>query len=445
MKNLSLAIFSALLLTACGGGGGGGSSDSSDVSNSSSAAFMVADLTNSAADSSPLALQNLNGTLVFGARDPQLTEQLWAITPPERNPVNLTNFPANPGGPSLSSVRAVEVSGNQAFFTNNDDLWVSDGTPSGTIQLTFGSPLVSSLNLLGTTNRLHFNAMEASTGTEPWISDGSTTTILADIVPGSSSSNPSAYTVLNSQVIFEANNQLWSTDGSSIANLNSPVSIDQCCFVSPSRGIAYFTSINGSGGIDLWVTNGTATGHQRITSLTNSVGGIATWFRDVNGTMFFSAPTPANGNELWFSDGSSAGFIDIIPGANGSGPEELVNLDGTLVFAAQNPAAGRELWRSNGTIGSTVMIRDINPGPDDSFPDHLTAIDGLVYMDVRLPGEGEELWVTDGTESGTRLLSNIRPGPLDSETREFTEVGDFVYFSAETTENGNELWAIRKP
>jgi len=56
---------------------------------------------------------------------------------------------------------------------------------------------------------------------------------------------------------------------------------------------------------------------------------------NVNGTLFFSACTPANGWELWRSDGTEARTIlvkDIDPGSSSSGLEYFANVNGTLFF-----------------------------------------------------------------------------------------------------------------
>jgi hypothetical protein len=45
---------------------------------------------------------------------------------------------------------------------------------------------------------------------------------------------------------------------------------------------------------------------------------------------------------------------DINPGAPGSAPFYLVNLDGTLYFAANDGTHGAQLWTSDGTVNGTT-------------------------------------------------------------------------------------------
>ena len=85
----------------------------------------------------------------------------------------------------------------------------------------------------------------------------------------------------------------------------------------------------------------------------------------VNGTLFFQANDGSSGEELWKSDGTSAGTVMVKDIANGgsSFPRELTNVNGTLFFRASDGIAnGPELWKSDGTTAGTVMVKDIRSG-----------------------------------------------------------------------------------
>ena len=78
------------------------------------------------------------------------------------------------------------------------------------------------------------------------------------------------------------------------------------------------------------------------------------------GTLYFSARDVASGVELWKSDGTEAGTVqvkDMNPGTGHSYPAEIVSAGGLLLFRASDGVAGYELWRSDGTGPGTVMIR----------------------------------------------------------------------------------------
>ena len=60
-------------------------------------------------------------------------------------------------------------------------------------------------------------------------------------------------------------------------------------------------------------------------------------------------------------------LVDIIPGSASSNPEALTNIGGTLFFGADDGVTGRELWTSNGTAAGTVQLADLRAATGDSF------------------------------------------------------------------------------
>jgi len=71
-------------------------------------------------------------------------------------------------------------------------------------------------------NELYFSATDGGTGIELWKYDGSATTRVADINPGSANSNPASLTVYNGVLYFAATDissgrQLWQYDGTTVS------------------------------------------------------------------------------------------------------------------------------------------------------------------------------------------------------------------------------------
>ena len=66
-----------------------------------------------------------------------------------------------------------------------------------------------------------------------------------------------------------------------------------------------------------------------------------------------------------------AGDRVLVPGASGSSPAELVELDGALLFQAFDGTSGRELWKSDGTAAGTQLLADVLPGAESSDPESL--------------------------------------------------------------------------
>jgi ELWxxDGT repeat protein len=133
--------------------------------------------------------------------------------------------------------------------------------------------------------------------------------------------------------------------------------------------------------------------------------------------LFFRANDGTHGYELWKSDGSASGTVmvkDINPdlvGDPGSYPSFLTALGTTLYFSAYEPANGTELWKSNGTASGTVLVKDINAADEDGNPEALFAMGPTLYFNATDGINGLELWgvTPDNTPpTGTILINNNR-------------------------------------
>src|SRR5262245_19835724 len=174
--------------------------------------------------------------------------------------------------------------------------------------------------------------------------------------------------------------------------------------------------------------------------------GIVSGFTEVGGIAFFGADDGNVGRELWRSDGTAAGTFlvkDIRPNIGfpiGSNPIELTNVGSTLFFSAGDTDGGEELWKSNGTTAGTIRVKDINPGPGHSSPSFLTDVGGRLFFSATDDSGDTELWKSDGTTAGTVRVRDINPGPTSSGPSDLTAVGGTVYFTAFDNIRGNELW-----
>jgi ELWxxDGT repeat protein len=69
-------------------------------------------------------------------------------------------------------------------------------------------------------NKLYFNATTAASGDELWVHNGTTTTLLADIEPGTGDSSPKEFAVFDGKLCFGANN--GPTTGTELYSLTDP-------------------------------------------------------------------------------------------------------------------------------------------------------------------------------------------------------------------------------
>ena len=168
--------------------------------------------------------------------------------------------------------------------------------------------------------------------------------------------------------------------------------------------------------------------------------------------VFFTASSQTMGAELWKwnAQRQEASLVkDILPGAGGSNPQNLINVDGTLFFTAEVPQgtcgttgcvdSGVELWASDGTSEGTRLVKDIVPGHTSSGPMHLTNVDGTLFF-VATTDSGAELWSSDGSNAGTQLVKDIVPGAAGSQPAALTNVNGSLFFTAEDDQSGRELW-----
>jgi ELWxxDGT repeat protein len=414
-------------------------------------------------------LTNVDGTFFFWASD-ELGGALWKSDGTSAGTVRLATVPAE----FWVGIIEPTAVGSRFFFWVNPpssftaELWTSDGTVAGTVPIdVLGDvddpeyPWGNDFHLTSSGGSLYFSAPGAlfSDDTELWKSDGTAagTVRVKDIEPGAAGSDPSALTHVNGELWFSAHTstdggQLWRSDGSSAGTV--PIT----AFASTeSSDLTSFTDLDGTlifypRGLDRepWKSDGTPAGTVQVKNIHPNGNGLElfsaqTRFTDVNGTMFFAADDGVHGRELWKTDGTQAGTAlvkDIRPGSGpiGSDPQGMLNVNGTLYFRANNGTHGVELWKSDGTTAGTVMVRDHNPGSGSGAVSGPTLFAGALFFGGNNGVSGSELWKTDGTSAGTTLVADIWLGSGSSTPGGFAIVGGFLVFSATTSTEGRELF-----
>jgi len=240
--------------------------------------------------------------------------------------------------------------------------------------------------------------------------------------------------------------ELWVTDGTAGGTVMlkdiDPVGSSQASGFTVFNNKLYFMANDGTNGYELWVTDGTAGGTLMLKDINPAGDSNPNYFTVFNNKLYFVATDGTNGNELWVTDGTAVGTVmlkDISPVGDSSSFGFTV-FNNKLYFMANDGTNGKELWVTDGTAGGTLMLKDINPGAGVSFPRYFTIFNNKLYFGARDGTNGHELWVTDGTAGGTLMLKDINPGAGDSAVRDFTVFNNKLYFQADDGTNGVELW-----
>ena len=353
------------------------------------------------------------------------------------------------------------MAGGLVFFWRSDDqglpqVWRSDGTIAGTIQLT---------------------AIE--TGASP--SAGYFLVALGDEV---------FFPVMLLEGHHNVREQIWRSDGTAQGTRPAfePPGGRVPSRLTPAGGALYFAvwmNTSPQTTYEIWRSDGTTAGTERLLPQSMVLPSAGAQFTAAGGAVYFVVvgPAPPYMSELWRADAAGAIRVDTF----GTAPVGLFELEGLLYFFLRG-TSGWELWRSDGTTAGTVRV-DTLPDPKIGLlPPETAVVDGRLFLLPREratgglwvsdgapgtlrrladfaspqfagtsllaaaggrlhfvghdPAHGYELWVSDGTEAGTRLLHDLAPGAASSHPFELTAAGSRVYFSADDGVHGRELWVL---
>jgi ELWxxDGT repeat protein len=258
------------------------------------------------------------------------------------------------------------------------EIWVSDGTDSGTKVLKDireGQASSMPSNLVALKTRVYFIADDGVNGKEVWVIDGNETKLFFETRTGSESSDPGELTVVGEKLYFTAKRDnssvrmLWVSDGTHdgthvVKEIQHDKAYNTIHNLTPYDGKLFFVANDGEHGLEPWISDGTEGGTRMVKDLrpgdyrSHSFSAFSSRFFSCNQHLFFKAFNGQKKN-IWVSDGSSKGTqLLAYPAEKLAVGEEILYgcADERLVFAS-----GSKLYSSDGTAKGWRVITDLYP------------------------------------------------------------------------------------
>jgi ELWxxDGT repeat protein len=368
----------------------------------------------------PSLLADLGGTIVFRAvvadRAPF---RLWATRGTPGSTAPLLDFCE--GCQILFPPGLVESGGKAFFLVLQDfriDLWLTDGTSSGTRRVKNLCQSCSLGQLVPWKGGVLFSSPQVK---DLWISDGTaagtrpfTNLMGAQVFPTSS-----GVAEIGGDVYLLARGEepgLWVRDSEGktrpVFVLPAPAPGSNPQDLSESGGRLLFTAEDGQTR-GLWSSGGTPESTVPVPGLDWTE---ASDFTRAAGVVFFQVGNGNQDRDLWRTDGTAQGTVKL---AHLPYPSVLVPFQGALYAFS-----GREVWRSSGTVAGTAKTGDLPPNV--SFVYTATPGPNGIYLKVLTTAGRGELWLLDGAPAGAHGFFDA---DVVGEDLRLTAVGPWMYFT----------------
>lgn len=201
----------------------------------------------------------------------------------------------------------------------------------------------------------------------------------------------------------------------------------------------YFWADDGIHGNELWTSDGTSAGTKLFADLTpgpkSSVAPLP--IRKIGNTLYFYKVDFASSVVVLFKVESGKKPEKISTFQNSYAIPQIQVVGGRLFFVLLHEESGPNLWAVDGNTPKIVK----SFSEEASFQlDQLTDWNGILYFAADQSSQGKELWRSDGTEGGTYMIKDINPGANGSYPGALTPFAGRLIFIANDGIHGIELW-----
>ncbi len=210
--------------------------------------------------------------------------------------------------------------------------------------------------------------------------------------------------------------------------------------VSDGTTAYYFSPGSASYSWDIWKTDGSAAGTQKLGTIANANSSPNSFVLSGGKLFFLAGESGSYARELYTYDATAAAIVklgDLSPSGSYNGANHLVAFNNKAYVIGYTNATGYELFESDGTVAGTKHSVDLNAG--DSVVG-LWQANNTLYVAGENASNGLAVYQSDGTQAGTTLLKQLSTsgsqyGQLDG----FVTAGSHVVFS-QYNGTANVLW-----
>lgn len=284
-----------------------------------------------------------------------------------------------------------------------------------------------------------FRATTASSGTEPWISDGTLagTRQIADLVPGSAGSNPVILGAYQGEIVLAATLpgaglSVFLSDGTpagtrAVGDLGLPREGTTITMTVLPNGRALLVTASGA-----ILTDFTPAGTDVLPGLARFEAGVA-----LGNLLVGTIATTVQGvtrTDLWVCDGTAAGTRLLQADFSTARPTNFVAYQGRA-YALERLASGMVVLASSDGTGPAVRHVDMGNFPLGQVG-MLQQVGGrFVALRLLAMPIGAQMVASDLTQAGTGVL-NLPCQDIG----DLVEHGGALYFRGTTAASGYELW-----
>jgi ELWxxDGT repeat protein len=407
--------------------------------------------------SNPFSFFILKNQLYFFTKGSQ-GSNLWHYNGYESPGLLYDSINCNTGTKFTITGEKIYFYGNQTGKIITDGLFQFDGINHP--EKIANNPVtryVNTLKVINFNDKIFFSSNHSLTGNELWCYDKDSSWMVADIYPGSGSSNPGNFKILNQKLYFYVNDkELWEYNGTDspkfIANVN-PESKYFRPEITQCNGIIYFNAIDSLLGNSLWsydgyskpvFVNGTENVYPSELLVFNEklyfkadnslfeFDGINEPYRFLDGQVIDGPFIFDNSLFCWYTECDSNSsktdlfrYDGINPAVNLTSAEnfygyiqpKLVNIDDRLFFFVLN-----KIYQ---------ILEDSVRMISNQFPSDFKGISQFqnkYYLSSYCKAYGGELWTFDGRESPV-LYKDFNKEMIIPITLKLKEVRDKLFFS----------------